>query len=84
MAEFAKSKLFYFWLLGKYDSEQSGKPSGIILRPEDFEIALEPDEYLEGLSYSLAGEIGRFAVEQGTGMFGCQWRHLIWHPRGWD
>jgi predicted translin family RNA/ssDNA-binding protein len=41
------------------------KASGIILRPDDFEIALEPDEYLGGLC-DLTGEIGRFAVQQGT------------------
>ena len=65
MEEYAEGKLFYVWLLGKDENAPTEKPSGIILRPEDFEIALEPDEYLGGLC-DLTGEIGRFAVQQGT------------------
>jgi predicted translin family RNA/ssDNA-binding protein len=65
MEEYAEGKLFYVWLLGTNENAPTEKPSGIILRPEDFEIALEPDEYLGGLC-DLTGEIGRFAVQQGT------------------
>jgi predicted translin family RNA/ssDNA-binding protein len=65
MEEYAEGKLFYVWLLGKDENAPTEKPSGIILRPDDFEIALAPDEYLGGLC-DLTGEIGRFAVQQGT------------------
>jgi predicted translin family RNA/ssDNA-binding protein len=65
MEEYAEGKLFYVWLLGMDEAAPTEKASGIILRPDDFEIALEPDEYLGGLC-DLTGEIGRFAVQQGT------------------
>jgi predicted translin family RNA/ssDNA-binding protein len=64
MEEYAEAKLFYVWLLGK-DETPTETSSGIILKPEDFEIALEPDEYLGGLC-DLTGEIGRYAVQRGT------------------
>jgi predicted translin family RNA/ssDNA-binding protein len=65
MEEYAEAKLFYAWLHG-VDSEQPSETlSGIILKPEDFEITLESDEYLGGLC-DLTGEIGRYAVQQGT------------------
>ena len=72
MEEYAEGKLFYVWLLGR-DSDEGGddkapgkmsSPSGILLQPDDLDL-LEPDEYLGGLC-DLTGEIGRFAVAQGT------------------
>jgi predicted translin family RNA/ssDNA-binding protein len=65
MEECAEGKLFYVWLLCKDENVPTEKPSEIILRPDDFEIALAPDEHLGGLC-DLTGEIGRFTVQQGT------------------
>jgi predicted translin family RNA/ssDNA-binding protein len=72
LEEYAEAKLFYVWLLGS-DSEgednnhnnKSSKPKGYLLRPEDFPIALDCEEYLGGLC-DLTGEIGRVAVQRGT------------------
>ena len=71
MEEYAEGKLFYAWLHGRDDAlgsdtvmEKGSSPSGILLQPSDLEI-LEPEEYLGGLC-DLTGEIGRFAVAQGT------------------
>jgi predicted translin family RNA/ssDNA-binding protein len=78
MQEYAEAKLFYVWLLGR-DGEGSTKdcivPSNVLLKLEDFSIALEPEEYLGGLC-DLTGEIGRYAVQRGTardveGVKGC-------------
>jgi hypothetical protein len=67
MDECNRQKVFYIWRLGKDENKPTEKPSGIVLRPEDFEIALEPDEHSGGLSCGLTGEIemGRFAVRKG-------------------
>ena len=65
LEEYAEAKLFYVWLLGKDDEHPSEKCSGILLMPNDFEIELEPEEYLGGLC-DLTGEIGRYAVQRGT------------------
>lgn len=63
--EYAEAKLFYVWLLGKNADQPFEKCSGILLLPNDFEIELEPEEYLGGLC-DLTGEIGRYAVQRGT------------------
>jgi predicted translin family RNA/ssDNA-binding protein len=66
--EFAEAWLFYVWLLGK-EGEGSSKdcvvPSSVLLKPEDFSIALQPEEYLGALC-DLTGEIGRYAVHKVT------------------
>ena len=72
--EYAEAKLFYVWLLGndkddmdtdmdKIDKNAAAK--GTLLLPDEFAIALEPEDYLGGLC-DLTGEIGRFAVQRGT------------------
>ena len=68
MEEYAEAKLLYVWLLGTTETiaeSQLEKPSGILLKPEDFPISLEPEEFLGGLC-DLSGEIGRYAVQRGT------------------
>jgi predicted translin family RNA/ssDNA-binding protein len=76
MEEYAEGRLFYVWLLGKVKDDDNddhhsmattvSSPSGILLQPEEFAgIVLEPEEYLGGLC-DLTGEIGRYAVQQGT------------------
>jgi len=63
LEEYAEAKLFYTWLYGMADGDDS--PTGELLSPEDFEIDLTPEEYLGGLC-DLTGEVGRFAVQRGT------------------
>jgi predicted translin family RNA/ssDNA-binding protein len=63
LEEYAEAKLFYTWLFGKADGSVS--PTGEILTPNDFNVHLEPDEYLGGLC-DLTGEVGRYAVQRGT------------------
>ena len=64
LEEFAEAKLFYVWLLGK-EATPSETCTGILLKPDEFGIDLEPEEYLGGLC-DLTGEIGRYAVQRGT------------------
>jgi predicted translin family RNA/ssDNA-binding protein len=69
--EYVEAKLFYCWLYGKEDGDNSmngnnhEKPSGIILKHVDFPLELEADEYLGGLC-DFTGEVGRYAVQRGT------------------
>lgn len=67
LEEYVEGKLFCAWLYGKdYGRDvESDQPSGTVLKPEDFDIALEPAEYLGGLC-DLTGEVGRYAVQRGT------------------
>jgi predicted translin family RNA/ssDNA-binding protein len=72
LEEYAEAKLFHVWLMGMQDGNGDGnsgsddKPSGHLLTPIDFTtIPLEPAEYLGGLC-DLTGEVGRYAVQQGT------------------
>ena len=61
-----EAKLFYAWLHGKDGStEEASSPSGTILSISDFCIDLEPEDYLGGIC-DLTGEVGRYAVQQGT------------------
>lgn len=64
LEEYAEAKLLFVWMHGKGEVP-TDKPSGILLKPGDFNIALETDEYLGGLC-DLTGEIGRYAVQRGT------------------
>lgn len=64
LEEYAEAKLFYVWLLGT-DTTPTEKCSCILLKPTEFHIPLEPEEYLGGLC-DLTGEIGRYAVQRGT------------------
>ncbi len=64
LEEYAEAKLFYVWLLGNEDTPAE-KCSGILLQPKEFDIELEPEEYLGGIC-DLTGEIGRYAVQRGT------------------
>jgi len=67
LEEYVEAKLFCAWLYGK-DAQAAGDmngPAGILLQPEDFDIALQPEEYLGGLG-DLTGEVGRYAVQRGT------------------
>ena len=63
LEEYAEAMLFYTWLYGKADGNES--PTGELLAPEDFTIELTPEEYLGGLC-DLTGEVGRYAVQRGT------------------
>ena len=63
LEEYAEARLFYVWLFGKANGRES--PVGDLLSPDDFQIHLEPEEYLGGLC-DLTGEVGRFAVQRGT------------------
>jgi predicted translin family RNA/ssDNA-binding protein len=74
LEEYVEAKMFMTWLYGKDStsaaSTGSSSPSidtasGIVLLPTDFDIALEPEEYLGGLC-DLTGEVGRYAVQRGT------------------
>lgn len=71
LEEYVEARLFTAWLHGNEqkdsstEQQQTKSPRGLLLRPEDFSIALEPEEYLGGLC-DLTGEVGRFAVQQGT------------------
>jgi predicted translin family RNA/ssDNA-binding protein len=64
LEEYAEARLFYAWLYGN-EERPTEKASGILLKPEDFTVSLETDEYLGGLC-DLTGEIGRHAVQRGT------------------
>lgn len=59
MEEYAEAKLFAAWLEGV----DTG--SAFILKPPDFDVELELEEYLGGLC-DLTSEVGRFAVQRGT------------------
>lgn len=61
--EYVEAKLFFTWLLG--DDNNKTRSKGTMLKLEDFEIVLQPEEYLGGLC-DLTGEIGRYAVKCGT------------------
>ena len=64
--EYVEAKLFYAWLHGSSESnEPNRKPHGTILGLDDFDIELQPEDYLGGLS-DLTGEVGRYAVQSGT------------------
>ena len=63
LEEYAEAKLFYVWLYGKADGQES--PTGEVLAPCDFSIEIKPEEYLGGLC-DLTGEVGRYAVQRGT------------------
>ena len=66
LEELVEAKLFYAWLHGKDGStEEASSPSGTILSISDFCIDLEPEDYLGGIC-DLTGEVGRYAVQQGT------------------
>jgi predicted translin family RNA/ssDNA-binding protein len=63
LEEYTEAKLFYCWLFGKQGDGHASV--GDLLMPNEFEIELNPDEYLGGLC-DLTGEIGRYAVQRGT------------------
>jgi predicted translin family RNA/ssDNA-binding protein len=67
LEEYAEAKLFMTWLYGKdaTPTAATGSPSGVIMLPTDFDMALEPEAYLGGLC-DLTGEVGRYAVQRGT------------------
>jgi len=66
LEELVEAKLFYSWLYGKDGSNEASSPSGTILSISDFNtIDLEPEDYLGGIC-DLTGEVGRYAVQQGT------------------
>jgi len=66
LEELVEARLFYSWLYGKDGSNDDKSPSGRILSIADFTtIDLEPEDFLGGLC-DLSGEIGRYAVQQGT------------------
>ena len=63
-----EARLYYSWLYGKDGSNEDKSPSGTILSISDFtaiDLDLEPEDYLGGIC-DLTGEVGRFAVQQGT------------------
>lgn len=71
LEEYVEAKMFMTWLYGKdststvFNSSPIDIASGVVLLPADFDIHLEPEEYLGGLC-DLTGEIGRYAVQRGT------------------
>jgi predicted translin family RNA/ssDNA-binding protein len=75
LEEYVEAKMFMTWLYGKDSTSaatttvSNSSPidiaSGVVLLPADFDIHLEPEEYLGGLC-DLSGEVGRFAVQRGT------------------
>jgi predicted translin family RNA/ssDNA-binding protein len=65
MEEYIEAKLFYTWLNGKEETPNDESSKSLILNMEDFEIQLEPVEYLGGLC-EMTGEIGRCALKCGT------------------
>ena len=61
LEEYVEAKLFATWLHGHQET-----PKRTLLQIQDFDqFHLEPSEYLGGLC-DLTGEIGRYAVQQGT------------------
>jgi predicted translin family RNA/ssDNA-binding protein len=67
LEEYVEAKLFAAWLypvVGAFQSEIESN-SRRILQIADFDVHLEPEEYLGGLC-DLTGEIGRYAVQCGT------------------
>jgi predicted translin family RNA/ssDNA-binding protein len=75
LEEYVEAKMFMTWLYGKESTSaatttvSNSSPmdiaSGVVLLPADFDIHLEPEEYLGGLC-DLTGEVGRYAVQRGT------------------
>jgi len=76
MEEYVEAVLFAAWLHGRDwndtmstngggDKQLTQRPSGVLLKPDDFDVPLELDEYFGGLC-DLTGEIGRYAVQRGT------------------
>jgi predicted translin family RNA/ssDNA-binding protein len=73
LEEYVEAKMFMVWLYGKDSTSAAATDispidtiaSGVVLLPTDFDIALEPEEYLGGLC-DLTGEVGRYAVQRGT------------------
>jgi predicted translin family RNA/ssDNA-binding protein len=75
LEEYVEAKMFMTWLYGKdsisaatttvSNSSSIDIASGVVLLPADFDIHLEPEEYLGGLC-DLTGEVGRYAVQRGT------------------
>lgn len=75
LEEYIEARLFATWLHGfemggdqnRGDISAGTMPKGVLLKPSDFSdlIDLEAEEYLGGLC-DLTGEIGRYAVQQGT------------------
>ena len=64
LEELVEARLYYSWLYGKDGSNEDKSPSGTILSISDF-TTIEPEDYLGGIC-DLTGEVGRFAVQQGT------------------
>jgi predicted translin family RNA/ssDNA-binding protein len=65
LEEYVEAKLFACWLYGPEESSSAETACGTILKPQDFDISLEPEVYLGGLC-DLTGEVGRYAVQRGT------------------
>jgi predicted translin family RNA/ssDNA-binding protein len=69
LEEYVEAKLFMTWIYGKDvavdEAADGSSPVGLVLLPKDFDIALEPEDYLGGL-FDLTGEVGRLAVQRGT------------------
>jgi predicted translin family RNA/ssDNA-binding protein len=64
LEEYVEAYLFYAWLKND-DEDKKNEPSGKILDLAALPLVVSPEEYLGGLC-DLTGEIGRFAVAQGT------------------
>ena len=65
LEEYVEAKLFACWLFGPDQQNPTERASGIIMKPQDFNIQVDPDVYLGGLC-DLTGEVGRYAVQCGT------------------
>lgn len=65
LEELVEARLYYSWLYGKDGSNEDKSPSCTILSISDFNSVVEPEDYLGGIC-DLTGEVGRFAVQQGT------------------